>query len=44
MVWRTIFVITTTVISMLMPFFSDVVSILGASGFWPLTVYFPNEM
>ncbi|KAL0323319.1 UNVERIFIED_CONTAM: Amino acid permease 3 [Sesamum angustifolium] len=30
--------------SMLMPFFNDVVGILGAFGFWPLTVYFPVEM
>ncbi|KAL2460000.1 Proteasome subunit alpha type [Abeliophyllum distichum] len=29
---------------MLMPFFNDVVGILGALGFWPLTVYFPVEM
>lgn len=29
---------------MLMPFFNDVVGILGAFGFWPLTVYFPVEM
>ncbi|KAG6480727.1 hypothetical protein ZIOFF_057312 [Zingiber officinale] len=43
-VWRTIFVVLTTVISMLMPFFNDVVGILGAFGFWPLTVYFPVEM
>ncbi|XP_059630310.1 amino acid permease 3-like [Cornus florida] len=44
LVWRTIFVIISTVISMLMPFFNDVVGILGAFGFWPLTVYFPVEM
>ncbi|XP_057469387.1 amino acid permease 3-like [Actinidia eriantha] len=44
LVWRTIFVVITTVISMLMPFFNDVVGILGAFGFWPLTVYFPVEM
>ncbi|XP_049373081.1 amino acid permease 3-like [Solanum verrucosum] len=44
LVWRTKFVIITTVISMLMPFFNDVVGILGAFGFWPLTVYFPVEM
>lgn len=44
LVWRTIFVIVTTVISMLMPFFNDIVGILGAFGFWPLTVYFPVEM
>ncbi|OWM90111.1 hypothetical protein CDL15_Pgr006432 [Punica granatum] len=44
LVWRTIFVIITTVISMLLPFFNDVVGLLGALGFWPLTVYFPVEM
>ncbi|XWS44653.1 hypothetical protein CRYUN_Cryun15aG0066500 [Craigia yunnanensis] len=44
LVWRTAFVMLTTVISMLLPFFNDVVGILGALGFWPLTVYFPVEM
>lgn len=34
----------TTLIAMLMPFFNDVVGILGAFGFWPLTVYFPIDM
>ena len=29
---------------MLVPFFNDVVGILGAFGFWPLTVYFPIDM
>lgn len=44
LVWRTVFVVMTTVISMLLPFFNDIVGILGAVGFWPLTVYFPIEM
>lgn len=44
MVWRTCFVVLTTIIAMLLPFFNDVVGILGAMGFWPLTVYFPIEM
>lgn len=44
LVWRTVFVIITTVISMLLPFFNDVVGLLGALGFWPLTVYYPVEM
>ncbi|KAK9292412.1 hypothetical protein L1049_020381 [Liquidambar formosana] len=44
LVWRTAFVIVTTIVSMLLPFFNDVVGILGAFGFWPLTVYFPVEM
>ncbi|KAH9623675.1 hypothetical protein KSS87_000251 [Heliosperma pusillum] len=44
LVWRTCFVVITTVISMLLPFFNDVVGLLGALGFWPLTVYYPVEM
>ncbi|KAJ1405031.1 Amino acid transporter, transmembrane domain [Sesbania bispinosa] len=44
LVWRTMFVILTTVISMLLPFFNDIVGVIGALGFWPLTVYFPVEM
>ncbi|KGN54544.1 amino acid permease 3 [Cucumis sativus] len=44
LVWRTIFVIITTLVSMLLPFFNDIVGLLGALGFWPLTVYFPVEM
>ncbi|XP_022135385.1 amino acid permease 3-like [Momordica charantia] len=44
LVWRTVFVIFTTTISMLLPFFNDIVGLLGALGFWPLTVYFPVEM
>lgn len=43
-VWRTLFVILTTVLSMLLPFFNDIVGVIGALGFWPLTVYFPVEM
>uniref|UniRef100_R7W6J3 Amino acid transporter transmembrane domain-containing protein n=1 Tax=Aegilops tauschii TaxID=37682 RepID=R7W6J3_AEGTA len=42
--WRTAFVVATTVVSMMLPFFNDVVGFLGALGFWPLTVYFPVEM
>ncbi|XP_004502977.1 amino acid permease 3-like [Cicer arietinum] len=44
LVWRTVFVIITTFIAMLIPFFNDVLGLLGAVGFWPLTVYFPVEM
>ncbi|KAJ0973172.1 hypothetical protein J5N97_021131 [Dioscorea zingiberensis] len=44
LVWRSCFVVLTTIISMLLPFFNDVVGLLGALGFWPLTVYFPIEM
>ncbi|EPS68727.1 hypothetical protein M569_06043, partial [Genlisea aurea] len=44
LMWRTAFVVVTTSISMALPFFNDVVGILGAIGFWPLTVYFPVAM
>ncbi|PUZ44038.1 hypothetical protein GQ55_8G056300 [Panicum hallii var. hallii] len=42
--WRTAFVCLTTVVAMLLPFFGDVVGLLGAISFWPLTVYFPVQM
>ncbi|KAL6012783.1 Amino acid permease 6 [Asimina triloba] len=42
--WRSAFVIVTAVVAMIFPFFNDFVGLLGAFGFWPLTVYFPTEM
>ncbi|CAA3024515.1 amino acid permease 6-like [Olea europaea subsp. europaea] len=44
LIWRTTYVIFTTVLAMLFPFFNDFVGLLGAASFWPLTVYFPIEM
>lgn len=45
LLWRTAFVCMTIIISVLIkPFFNDVVGILGAFGFYPLTVYFPVKM
>ncbi|XP_047177934.1 amino acid permease 3-like [Vigna umbellata] len=44
LVWRTIFVICCTVMAMLLPFFNDIVGLIGAIAYWPLTVYFPVEM
>ncbi|XP_057972905.1 amino acid permease 6 [Malania oleifera] len=43
-VWRTAYVIATTVLAMIFPFFNSFVGLLGAASFWPLTVYFPIEM
>ncbi|XP_057854610.1 amino acid permease 3 [Cryptomeria japonica] len=43
-VWRTCFVVSTTLVSMLLPFFNSVVGLMGAVAFWPLTVYFPVTM
>lgn len=42
--FRTIYVVTTTIIAILFPYFNQVLGILGALNFWPLTVYFPVEM
>ncbi|WVY91606.1 hypothetical protein V8G54_037120 [Vigna mungo] len=44
LVWRTFFVICCTFIAMLLPFFTDIIGLIGAIAFWPLTVYFPVEM
>ncbi|XBI58791.1 hypothetical protein VPH35_039970 [Triticum aestivum] len=44
LVWRTSFVIVSTVLAILLPLFNDILGLLGALGFWPLTVYFPVEM
>nr|XP_027065207.1 amino acid permease 6-like [Coffea arabica] len=44
MIWRTTYVIITTVIAMMFPFFNDIVGLTGALSFWPLTVYFPIKM
>ncbi|KAK4390358.1 Amino acid permease 6 [Sesamum angolense] len=44
MVWRTIYVIVTTLIAMIFPFFNDFLGLIGAASFYPLTVYFPIEM
>lgn len=41
---RTLLVIFTTVVAMLLPFFNAVVGLLGSLGFWPLTVYYPVSM
>ncbi|KAK3419358.1 hypothetical protein EUGRSUZ_H05096 [Eucalyptus grandis] len=43
LVWRTVFVILTTVISVAFPFVNVVVEIITL-GFWPLAVYFPVAM
>ncbi|XP_047328903.1 amino acid permease 8-like [Impatiens glandulifera] len=42
--WRTSFVVLATFTAMLFPFFNEVLSLLGAFGYWPLTVYFPISM
>lgn len=42
--FRTVYVVSTTGIAMLFPYFNQVLGVLGALSFWPLAVYFPVEM
>ena len=44
LIWRTIFVVFVTAFAMAMPFFNEMLALLGSLGFWPLAVYFPIEM
>ncbi|MQL75792.1 hypothetical protein Taro_008176 [Colocasia esculenta] len=44
LVLRTAFVVLTTVVSMMLPFFNAIVGLLGSIAFWPLTVYYPVTM
>lgn len=44
LVLRSVFVLFTTLVAMLVPFFNAVLGLLGAMSFWPLTVYFPVSM
>ncbi|KAL5776314.1 hypothetical protein ACOSP7_009240 [Xanthoceras sorbifolium] len=39
-----VFVIFTTLVAMMFPFFNAVLGLIGEIGFWPLTVYFPLTM
>lgn len=41
---RTLFVMFTTLIAMMFPFFNAVLGVLGSISFWPLTIYFPLSM
>ncbi|KAJ9562882.1 LOW QUALITY PROTEIN: hypothetical protein OSB04_008042 [Centaurea solstitialis] len=42
---RSLYVVTTTVIAMwLLPYFNQVLGILGALSFWPLSICFPLQM
>ncbi|GLU09015.1 hypothetical protein SLE2022_258950 [Rubroshorea leprosula] len=43
LVWRSVYVTFVTLVSMLFPFFNNILGLIGVS-FWPLTVYFPVEM
>ncbi|KAI3675733.1 hypothetical protein L1987_85325 [Smallanthus sonchifolius] len=42
--FRTSYVVLTTSIGMIFPYFNEVVAFAGSVTFWPLVVYFPVEM
>ncbi|RWR83424.1 Amino acid transporter [Cinnamomum micranthum f. kanehirae] len=42
--FRTAYVVSTTGLAMLFPYFNDVLGVLGALNFWPLAIYFPVQM
>uniref|UniRef100_A0A7N1A9T0 Amino acid transporter transmembrane domain-containing protein n=1 Tax=Kalanchoe fedtschenkoi TaxID=63787 RepID=A0A7N1A9T0_KALFE len=42
--FRTAYVVSSTVVAMVFPYYNPVLGVLGALNFWPLTVYFPVEM
>lgn len=42
--FRTAYVLSTTVIAMIFPYFNQILGVLGGINFWPLTIYFPVEM
>lgn len=42
--FRTSYVVLTTSIAMVFPYFNEVVAFAGSVTFWPLVVYFPIEM
>lgn len=42
--FRTAYVISTTGLAILFPYFNQVLGVLGAVNFWPLAIYFPVEM
>ncbi|KAK9056619.1 hypothetical protein SSX86_023981 [Deinandra increscens subsp. villosa] len=42
--WRSAYVVFATLVAMIFPFFNSFLGLIGATTFWPLTVYFPIEM
>ncbi|KAI8466468.1 MAG: transmembrane amino acid transporter protein-domain-containing protein [Monoraphidium minutum] len=44
LVLRSLYVVATTAVACAMPFFSDIIGLIGALVFWPSTVYFPIAM
>ncbi|KAK6945956.1 Amino acid transporter, transmembrane domain [Dillenia turbinata] len=44
LVWRSVYVLITSLVAIILPFFNAFLGLIGAVAFWPLTVFFPIEM
>nr|XP_048329951.1 probable amino acid permease 7 isoform X7 [Ziziphus jujuba var. spinosa] len=42
--FRTTYVVLTTGIAIIFPYFNQILGVIGGMNFWPLTIYFPVEM
>ncbi|ONK59394.1 uncharacterized protein A4U43_C08F5980 [Asparagus officinalis] len=42
--YRTLYVISTTMVTIFFPYFNQVLGVLGAFSFWPSSIYFPVQM
>ncbi|PWA63140.1 amino acid transporter, transmembrane domain-containing protein [Artemisia annua] len=42
--FRTTYVLSTTAIALVFPYFNEILGVLGALNLWPLAIYFPVEM
>ncbi|KAK1417975.1 hypothetical protein QVD17_27111 [Tagetes erecta] len=42
--FRTLYVVSTTGIALVFPYFNEILGLLGALNLWPLAIYFPVEM
>ncbi|XP_008220180.1 PREDICTED: amino acid permease 8-like [Prunus mume] len=42
--WRTAYGVVVPFVAIALPFFSDMLALLGAIGYWPLIIYIPLEM
>lgn len=43
-VCRTLYVVMTTTVAVVMPFFTDIIGLVGALVFWPAAVYYPVKL
>ncbi|KAH0989866.1 hypothetical protein GBA52_001349 [Prunus armeniaca] len=44
LLWRTAYGVVVPFVAIALPFFSDMLALLGAIGYWPLIIYIPLEM